>query len=174
MRKIIGDRVYVEGNNGGDFIDLEKYHEDVHDPDSNLVHLEIGNCCVRTITASVPVEFITGTLTEAVLRHGGLREAIMALGWEEDFKRKLVSQVVELDNFNQPKLVEPPVEEGFHYVWIEADSVAHRLLPPDDSVTVCGKNTGDDGPGLPSLKSGGVEVFADVFVLCEECWKGVE
>lgn len=87
--------MHIEGNNGGDFLEIEPLGD-------NMVRLEIGNCCVRTIVARVPVEFITATLTQAVLKHNGLRPAIMALDWPEDFKTRLAEMVVELDSFNRP------------------------------------------------------------------------
>lgn len=82
--------IYVEGNNGGDYLKIALAGE-------NLVRLEVGNCCVHTITAIVPVEFITGVLTDAVLRHNGdVPGAIMALDWPDDFKRCLCAQVQEV------------------------------------------------------------------------------
>lgn len=166
MRQIFGDRVYVEGNNGGDSIDLEKYHEDVHDPDSNLVRLEINNCCVRIITASVPVEFITGTLTEAVLRHGGLREAIMALSWKEDFKEKLAAQVVELDNLNQPVKMK-------YLWWLDTYEEAHLIIKQGHLLRVACTMFPAKRKHIAAEEKT-MAAIADDWTLCEECWKGVE
>lgn len=86
-------RLYVEGNNGGDFLEIVPL-------DDNLIHLEIGHCCVKSIRAIVPVEFVTAILTNAVLEHNGIKEAMMSVNWPDEFKIELTSQIRKLDHFS--------------------------------------------------------------------------
>lgn len=76
----------IEGNNGGDYFEIEPIKD-------NLVRLRIGHCCVVSIDHIVPVEFITATLTESILRHDTVQDAIRAIAWSEDFTNKLADQV---------------------------------------------------------------------------------
>lgn len=50
-------RFYMEGNNGGDYIQLEQVSEDT-------VHLKVGHCCVVIFDHIVPVEFLTSILSQ--------------------------------------------------------------------------------------------------------------
>jgi hypothetical protein len=80
------NRLYIEGNNGGDYLQIEPL-------DDNLMRLEVGHQCARNIEHVVPVEFVTAVLTAAVLEHDGIEGAIMALDWPQEFKEKLATQV---------------------------------------------------------------------------------
>ncbi len=50
----------MEGNNGGDYITLKQRSKDT-------VYIEVGQSCVVTIQHTVPVEWLTIVLTNAVL-----------------------------------------------------------------------------------------------------------
>ena len=80
--------LYIEGNNGGDYLRLKPLGD-------NLVQLEIGNCCVVTISQVVPVEFITAALTDVAVRYSSIESAIIGL-WKnagEDYCNKLIACV---------------------------------------------------------------------------------
>ena len=166
MREVKGNRVYAEGNKGGDFIDLKLLSDDMLAPDGNVGRLEIGNCCVKTIRARIPVEFITGMLTEAVLRHGGLCEAIMALSWGEDFKRKLAAQVVELDSFNQPVKMK-------YLWWLDLNEEAHLVVEQGHLLRVACTMFPTTREHI-AIEEKTMAAIADDWTLCEECWKGVK
>lgn len=78
--------IRIEGNNGGDYLEIKPL-------EGNLVRLEVGHCCVVTIEHIVPVEFITAMLTDAVLKHGSIQNAIQAISWPKDFTEQLATQV---------------------------------------------------------------------------------
>ena len=78
---------YAEGNNGGDHVIIEETDE------PGMVKLEIGNCCVTTIYALVPVEFITAVLTQAA--HAGLQET-MKKAWPTEYGILLAEKIKEL------------------------------------------------------------------------------
>lgn len=92
MRRKQSERIYVEGNNGGDYLLMRPLGD-------NRVFLEIGSCCVVTIRHIVPIEFVTGALTEFILKAGraysqeNMEDAFRKLGWQNDFRDKLLSQV---------------------------------------------------------------------------------
>ena len=52
------NRFYIEGNGGGDHLIITPTK------DENVVHIEVGHCCVVYLSASVPVEFLTAVLAE--------------------------------------------------------------------------------------------------------------
>lgn len=80
---------YAEGNKGGDYLKITKLKD-------NLVELEIGHCCVVSLHKIVPVEFLTGTLTNIEIYDGGVENAIEKIGWDRVFTTGLCSQVMEL------------------------------------------------------------------------------
>jgi len=60
------DDFYIDGNNGGDYLLLKKTDQD------DMVELEIGHCCVKSLRVKVPLPVITLLFHEAF--------------WEEDLK----------------------------------------------------------------------------------------
>lgn len=79
--------VFAEGNNGGDFIQIENLED-------GIVHLSAGSCCVMIIERAVPVEFITGVLGEAMIAHNGdINSIIDSFGWEQCYKDELKKKV---------------------------------------------------------------------------------
>lgn len=80
----------IEGNNGGDYLTIKPLG-------GNLVALEIGHCCVVTIRHVVPIEWITAVLTEDVLQHENVKDAVNALGWSKDFTSQLAAQVQAIE-----------------------------------------------------------------------------
>jgi hypothetical protein len=80
----------IEGNHGGDFLEIEPLG-------GNLIRLEVGHCCVQTIDAIVPIEFITAVLSEIALRgqigDTPIQDAIRAISWPRDFVEDLAAQV---------------------------------------------------------------------------------
>jgi len=84
------NRFYAEGNNGGDHIIIENID---NDESTGMVKLTIGHCCVHTIEAIVPVEFITAVLTQAA--HDGLQES-MKKAWSTEYGILLAEKIKKL------------------------------------------------------------------------------
>lgn len=79
--------VFAEGNNGGDFVRIENLED-------GIVHLSVGSCCVITMDKVVPVEFITGILTQKMLEHNGdINSIIDSFGWDQNYKDELKKKV---------------------------------------------------------------------------------
>lgn len=79
-------RIYLEGNNGGDYFELTVYGD-------GEIKLEVGHCCVKIIDCYVPTEFLTGALSQAVLNAGSIQKAILGLEWPENYLVELVGKV---------------------------------------------------------------------------------
>jgi hypothetical protein len=79
--------IFAEGNNGGDFIQLENLED-------GMVHLRVGSCCVPLIEKAVPVEFLTGIIQNAMFEHNGnIDEIIDSFGWNQSYKDALKKKV---------------------------------------------------------------------------------
>lgn len=86
---IITERIpfRLEGNKGGDYIELIEQPND-------CVHVEVGSCCVRTMNATVPVEFLTALISYGTtFGNDGIKDAIDTFDWSEAFKADLKSKV---------------------------------------------------------------------------------
>ena len=82
--------VYVEGNNGGDIIEIEE-------KTNGLIRLSSASCCVYNINAIVPVEFITAIIGDKMLEHNGdINSVIDSFGWDDEYKGILKSKVKKL------------------------------------------------------------------------------
>lgn len=55
------NRIYIEGNNGGNYIDIEKI-------DDNRISLKVGDCCVNTIDVIITAEALSNFLTNIFLK----------------------------------------------------------------------------------------------------------
>lgn len=84
-KKVAPQRLYAEGNNGGDYFDITLLDDDT-------ARLEVGHCCVIYIDEVVPVEFITSALAKAVCDKD-VKEFIKGVGWTEDFTKSLISKI---------------------------------------------------------------------------------
>ena len=85
MDKMSYKTIFVEGNKGGDSIDITPMGD-------NLVRLTIGHCCVYTIYgAVVPVEFITLALSRAI--ENGIEKTLKESGWPRDYVNELIEQI---------------------------------------------------------------------------------
>lgn len=77
----------VEGNNGGDFIEI-------HDVGNGKINLKSGSCCVMSIDTIVPVEFLTAILSEKMMEYdGGIEAIIDSFGWDKKYKNELKNMV---------------------------------------------------------------------------------
>lgn len=56
MSKTQLDKLQIEGNGGGDYLDLQIV-------DGGLIKVSVGHCCVRTIDAVLPVEVLTAIIS---------------------------------------------------------------------------------------------------------------
>lgn len=86
---MIINSIYVEGNNGGDFLSIAVR-------DDGLLDLEVGHCCVKAIRHTVSVEFITATLSEAVIAHNTAEEAMNSIEWPPDMLTALIAKIERL------------------------------------------------------------------------------
>lgn len=83
------NKIFAEGNKGGDFIEMTLL-------ENGRVYLRVGSCCVTTIDSVVPVEFLTGVLTEAMLSNGNsIHTVIDSLIWSQEYKDELKEKVSE-------------------------------------------------------------------------------
>jgi len=103
----MGQRLYTEGNNGADFLDIEKLND-------NLVRLRVGNCCVVTVNHVVPVELITHTLTELFLEHDDSAFANWHAGWPDEFVLQLREQIERFSWPSTPFTAEASQGVGKH------------------------------------------------------------
>lgn len=83
-------KIELEGNHGGDIFGLT-ITDDTYK--NGTVELKVGHCCVYTIEATVPVEFLTAVLSTAVTIAGGIESVIRELGWPEQFTNELLAKV---------------------------------------------------------------------------------
>lgn len=79
--------VTVTGNNGGDYI---KFHSSSDEYD-NIVHLEVGHCCVVTVNTKIPVEILTSLLSTAI--NGSKLVDPSVLEWPAKYNEELLTQM---------------------------------------------------------------------------------
>lgn len=86
-REAFNGFVYSEGNNGGDFVEIESLED-------GLIRLSSGSSCVSTMNQVVPVEFLTGILQKTILVHDGdIGSVIDTFGWSQEYKDELKKKV---------------------------------------------------------------------------------
>lgn len=79
--------VYAEGNQGGDYIKIENVGD-------GLIDLDTGHCCVVSIKAVVPTEFLTAIIANKFLEHNGCINSIIdSFGWNKEFTNQLKAKV---------------------------------------------------------------------------------
>ena len=57
-------RIRLEGNNGGDYINLS---QTTYQANKNVLFIEVGHCCVVMLRAEIPVEFLTSLISKFML-----------------------------------------------------------------------------------------------------------
>ena len=82
------DKIFVEGNNSGDFIKIEHIK-------NNLIRLEIGHCCVYVFNHEIPVEILAALLSQISFFINDEKELLRKIGWNADseYTYKLLKQV---------------------------------------------------------------------------------
>lgn len=81
--------VYSEGNNGGDFIEIENLSND-------RIKLKSGHCCIMSIDAIVPTEFLSALLSTTMLKHNNdINKVIESFGWDQKYTNQLKSKVIQ-------------------------------------------------------------------------------
>lgn len=89
--------VFADGNNGGDYVKII-------DLEDGTVILESGSCCVNSISAIVPVEFLSAILSKTMMEHNqDIESVIDSFEWSKEFKAELKAKVKEVgaeDNDN--------------------------------------------------------------------------
>ncbi len=86
------DKIRLEGNNGGNFIELK-------DNEDGTARLQVGHCCVIGVAATVPNEFLSAVLSRVAMEHDYDLESVMRWageGWPKDYVEKLESSIVPL------------------------------------------------------------------------------
>jgi hypothetical protein len=80
--------LYLEGNKGGDYIELKQYN-----PQKGIstVYIEVGLCCVRNIQHQLPVEFLTTLISNALMEANGDVEK-MVLNVMGDFNKEYATE----------------------------------------------------------------------------------
>lgn len=66
----------VEGNGGGDLLDISCRHKD-----EDLITVSVSHCCVNTLQVVLPVEVITAVLTRWVENSNGDIEKAIESVW---------------------------------------------------------------------------------------------
>lgn len=79
--------IYIEGNKGGDYLRIALIKD-------NIVQLEIGHCCIVTISHEIPVEILTSILSKAT-DYGHFED--LELEWDDEFSQKLKAQVKKIN-----------------------------------------------------------------------------
>ncbi len=83
-------QISASGNNGGDLLDIKNL-------ENGTLLLSVGSCCVRTIQdIIVPVEFLTGLMTQQILEHGSIESIIDTFNWPEEFLITLKEKVKKI------------------------------------------------------------------------------
>ena len=89
-KEIIKDYISIEGNKGGDFVEIE-------DNSDGTIRLRSGHCCVISIDATVPNEFLSALLSQKMLECGNdTNKVIDSFGWDNEYKNKLKSKVSKI------------------------------------------------------------------------------
>lgn len=73
--------LYAEGNNGGNYIQVNKLND-------NLLRLEVGDCCVKTIEVTITVEALTSLLNSIQKERGFLNAAEHSMSWAPDVNER--------------------------------------------------------------------------------------
>lgn len=90
MRKFYMDAITIQGNNGGDFVTIEKVK--THENGDNLIYIESGHCCVYSIKHTIPTELLSLIINNAMLGKKP-EDIINESNWNEDFKRHLIEEI---------------------------------------------------------------------------------
>jgi len=72
-------RIYLEGNNGGDYIEITQTKEQ---KDNSCCTLKVGHCCVHIISHQVPVEYIVSLFHLSTIKK--LSEGMEMWDWKSD------------------------------------------------------------------------------------------
>ena len=79
--------VYADGNNGADYIKIENAGE-------GLINLDTGHCCIVSLQAIVPTEFLTALIANKLMEHNGnINSVIDSFGWDKEYTDQLKSKV---------------------------------------------------------------------------------
>ena len=86
------NKIYVEGNKGGDFIKIEHIKD-------NLIKLEAGHCCVYTFNHEIPVEILASFLAKISYALEDEKTLLKELGWDSNSKYNydLLKQIKSLN-----------------------------------------------------------------------------
>jgi len=79
--------VYAEGNNGADYIKIKNAGD-------GLIDLDTGHCCVVSIQAVVPTEFLTALIANKLMGHNwDINSVIDSFEWDKEHTDQLKAKV---------------------------------------------------------------------------------
>lgn len=79
--------IYVEGNKGGDFLEITTVSSD---GDDDVVHLRIGHCCVYYLDIEVPVAVLTSMIGNYFNHNKNVKPMFdEKIDWPKEYKEKL-------------------------------------------------------------------------------------
>lgn len=76
-------KIYSEGNNGGDFFELEEV-------EPGMIKIKSGSCCVYNHDGIYPTEYVTKLLEYAFQE---LKPEIIFQGWRRDYVEELIGKI---------------------------------------------------------------------------------
>ncbi len=90
------NKIFVEGNNSGDFIKIEHIK-------NNLIRLEIGHCCVYVFNHEIPVEIIAALLAKISYALENEKTLLRELGWSSNSKHNydLLKQIKKINFYGK-------------------------------------------------------------------------
>lgn len=76
-------KIYSEGNNGGDFFEIEEL-------EPGLIRIRSGSCCVYNHSGVFPTEYLTGLLEYASME---LSLEKIFEGWDKEYIKELMGKI---------------------------------------------------------------------------------
>ncbi len=86
------DKVYIEGNKGGDFLKITKIKD-------NLLRIESAHCCLYNFNHEMPVEVLTSLLSDIHISFNNENELLKKLDWRKEYGYDLLRQIRKINMF---------------------------------------------------------------------------
>lgn len=84
------NHIYIDGNKGGDFVEITKLTDDT-------IYLNSACSCVSTVDCVVPNEFLSMLLAECLIKHGSVENFIMQTDYADEYKVELMGKIKRPD-----------------------------------------------------------------------------
>lgn len=85
--------MYLEGNNGGDYLKIEELSD-------SLIRVEVGHQCVARGPVVIPVEVLTSVLMDVM--SDGWEKHLHKVGWPRDFEDELKNKAIAFNDREKP------------------------------------------------------------------------